>query len=119
MIYGIGVDICSIFRIKKAIESKYFRDRIFAPEEISYSESKGVTKRADSYAACFAAREAFCKASGINLMSVMNGESFAVIHDSQGRPSIRLGEKFEFPYKIFLSLSHEKDLACALVILEN
>ena len=119
MIYGVGVDLCSISRIEKAIESKHFRERIFAPEEISYAESKGIKTRAQSYAACFAAREAFCKASGIDLISVMNGESFAVIHDSDGRPSIRLSEKFAFQYKIFLSLSHEKDLACAMVIIEN
>ena len=119
MIQGIGVDLCSIARIKKAIESKHFRDKIFSPEEISYAESKGITKRAESYSACFAAREAFCKASGINLMSVMNGESFAVIHDSQGKPYIRLSEKFGFEYKIFLSLSHEKDFVCAMVVIEN
>ena len=119
MIYGIGVDLCSISRIEKAIESKYFRDRIFSPEEIFYAESKGVKRRSQSYAACFAAREAFCKASGINLMNVMNGENFAVIHDSDGRPCIRLSEKFDFQYKIFLSLSHEKDFACAMVVIEN
>ena len=119
MIQGIGVDLCSIARIKKAIESKHFRERIFAPEEISYAEAKGIKKRPQSYAACFAAREAFCKASGINLMNVMNGENFAVIHDSNGRPGIRLSEKFGFQYKIFLSLSHEKDFACAMVIIEN
>lgn len=118
MIYGVGIDLCSISRIEKALESEYFRDRIFAPEEIAYAESR-VERRFESYAACFAAREAFCKASGFDLMRVMNSENFAVIHDSDGRPSIRLSEKFGFPYKIFLSLSHEKDLACAIVILEN
>lgn len=118
MIHGVGIDLCSISRIERALGSKHFRDRIFSPEEISYSESKG-KRRCESYAACFAAREAFCKASGFALISVMNGRDFAVIHDSDGRPGIRLSEKFGFPYKIFLSLSHEKDLACALVIIED
>ncbi|MBR0204534.1 MAG: holo-ACP synthase [Synergistaceae bacterium] len=118
MIQAVGIDLCSISRIEKALESEHFRDRIFTPEEIAYAESKG-RRRFESYAACFAAREAFCKASGVDLMRVMNGEDFAVIHDSEGKPGIRLSEKIKFPYKIFLSLSHEKDLACAIVIVEN
>ncbi|MBQ7069196.1 MAG: 4'-phosphopantetheinyl transferase superfamily protein, partial [Synergistaceae bacterium] len=66
MILGIGVDLCSISRIEKAIESEHFVTRIFSPEEIEYSNKKG-KRRCESFAASFAAREAFCKASGISL----------------------------------------------------
>ena len=120
MIHGVGIDICSVSRIAKAIESRHFRERVFTHDEIVYAESKG-SGRAQSYAACFAAREAFCKASGVKLMHVMNAKNFAVLHDSDGKPSIWLSESLEFlsGSKIFVSLTHEKDSACAIVIIER
>ncbi|MBQ9403791.1 MAG: 4'-phosphopantetheinyl transferase superfamily protein, partial [Synergistaceae bacterium] len=50
MIQAVGIDLCSISRIEKALESEHFRDRIFTPEEIAYAESKG-RRRFESYAA--------------------------------------------------------------------
>lgn len=122
MITGIGVDLCSIERIKRALRSEQFRGKIFSREEISYAERKN-TRRYESYAACFAAREAFSKASGIPLMSVMDGENFSLAHDDNGKPQIlissELAEKFGFNAKIFVSLTHEEGYACAMVVIEN
>lgn len=119
MIIGIGVDICSIQRIEKAIQSEHFRREIFAREEIAYCESKG-KRRADSYAASFAAREAFCKASGMDLANVMFGKNFTLIRDRNGKPEIKLsGELVMNDVNIFVSLSHEKEYACAMVVIEK
>ena len=120
MVSGIGVDICGIERVKKAVtSSNHFREEIFSPEEISYCEAKG-ERRYESYAGGFAAREAFCKASGTELIKVMLGKNFAVIHNSDGVPSIRLTGELAMPSsKIFLSISHEKDYAVAMVVIEK
>ena len=119
MIAGIGVDLCSVDRMKRALQSRHFRDEIFSPEEISYCESKG-ERRYESYAGAFAAREAFCKASGAPLMAVMSGENFALLHDDEGVPSIRLtGRLAVQSAKIFVSISHEKDYAVAMVVIDK
>ena len=118
MVSGIGVDLCGIERMKKALQSRYFRDEIFSPEEISYCEAKGAG-RYESYAAGFAAREAFCKASGSSLMAVMLGKNFALIR-TNGVPSIRLTGDLVIPSaKIFVSITHEKDYALAMVVIEK
>ncbi len=123
MIAGIGVDLCSVARIRKALDSEHFRTRIFTPEEIAYCESKG-SQSFRSYAASFAAREAFVKASGLSLSAVMFGGNFEVVRNSEGVPSVRLtGELAElFPddeAKIFVSLTHEGEYACAMVVIEK
>ena len=64
MIAGIGVDLCRLSRIESAMKSEHFRESVFTLEEIAYCESRGKRKM-DSYASCFAAREAFVKASDL------------------------------------------------------
>ena len=118
MVSGIGADLCSVERMKKALKSQHFRDRIFSDEEISYCEGKG-ERRYESYAASFAAREAFCKASGKTLGDVMFGGNFALIR-ADGVPSIILTGGLAIPSaKIFVSITHEKDYALAMVVIEK
>ncbi len=122
MIAGIGVDLCRVARIQKALESEHFRTRIFTPDEIAYCESKG-RQKFYSYAATFAAREAFIKASGLSLSTVMFGGNFEVVRDD-GVPAVRLkGELAElFPEnesRIFVSLTHEGEYTCAMVVIEK
>jgi holo-[acyl-carrier protein] synthase len=62
-IVGLGVDICEIARMERALERHpTMRDRVFTPEEIAYCEGKA--RPAESYAGRFAAREATIKALG-------------------------------------------------------
>lgn len=123
MVSGIGVDLCSISRIEHAMKSEHFRENIFSLEEIAYAEGKG-KHRFESYAACYAAREAFIKASRIPLMHVMSGRNFKLIRNEDGAPAIRLSGDLEERYpegrtKIFVSITHEGDYACAMVVIET
>ena len=123
MIIGIGVDLCSISRIQNAMTSAHFRENVFSLEEIAYSESKGA-KKFMSYAACFAAREAFIKAARLSLASVMFSRNFELLRNENGAPVIsltgELGAIFpEEEYKIFVSISHEEDYSCAMVVIEK
>jgi len=62
-IAGLGVDLCEIARMERAIaRHATLRDRVFTPEEIAYCDSKA--RPAESYAGRFAAREATIKALG-------------------------------------------------------
>ena len=121
MIIGIGVDLCRISRIENAMKSEHFRKEIFSPEEISYAESKGKMKF-HSYASCYAAREAFVKASGISLAKIAFDGNFSLIRENNGSPKVKLtGELAEFyeGKNIFVSLTHEGEYACAVIIIEE
>lgn len=62
-ILGLGVDICEIARMERALaRHPTMRDRVFTPEEIVYCDAKA--RPAESYAGRFAAREATIKALG-------------------------------------------------------
>ncbi len=121
MITGIGVDLCEISRIARAVESEHFRKRVFTPEEIAYSEGKGA-RRAESYASSFAAREAFVKASGESLGAVMFGRGFGLVRDGNGKPTVRLSGSLREKWKgakVFVSISHEGGYACAMIVIEK
>ena len=47
---GVGVDLCGIARIERAIEKAHFYERVFTPEERAYLDQKG-KGRAQSAAA--------------------------------------------------------------------
>lgn len=121
MITGIGVDLCRISRIEDALKSEHFKENVFSLEEIAYAESRG-TRRLDSYAACFAAREAFVKASGASLGAVMLGRNFSLLRDENGKPAVKLyGELSEYAENanVYVSITHEGDYACAMVVIDK
>ena len=123
MIIGIGVDLCKISRIENALKSEHFKENVFSLEEIAYAESKN-SRKFESYASCYAAREAFIKASRLSLGVVMLGRNFELVRNENGAPIIKLSGELNVLYpenenKIFVSLTHEGDYACAMVIIEN
>ena len=62
-ILGLGVDICEIERMERALgRHPTMRERVFTPEERAYCDAKA--RPAESYAGRFAAREAVIKALG-------------------------------------------------------
>jgi holo-[acyl-carrier protein] synthase len=123
MIIGIGTDIIQTARIAKGLESDGFREKVFSKHEISYCETKA--NKMESFAARFAAKEAFFKALGTGWRGGMAFNEVQVVNDELGKPSIQLlGETFNIVQKreirsIHVSLSHVKEMAIATVILEG
>jgi holo-[acyl-carrier protein] synthase len=123
MIKGIGVDLVEIGRVKKLIEGDQgFAERIFTDREIAYCESK--FSKAQHYAARFTAKEAFFKALGTGFRDGMSWKDVEVANDSLGKPRLRLAavalaqfRKRKFK-KVMLSLSHTREMAVALVVIE-
>ena len=68
MIIGLGTDIIEIERVRKAVAKKNFRENVFTEREREYCESRGKNSAA-SYAARFAAKEAFFKALGTGIFT--------------------------------------------------
>ena len=108
---GIGVDIIEISRIEEAIKKRgaRFLKRVYSDGEIEYCSDK--IDPYPSYAARFAAKEAYIKyAGGLKGISVRDIE---VVNDAAGKPHINVkGRRVE---SIFLSLSHSRENAVAVV----
>jgi holo-[acyl-carrier protein] synthase len=86
-IVGLGVDLCEIARMERAIaRHPTLRDRVFTPEEIAYCDSKA--RPAESYAGRFAAREATIKALGG--YRGRRWQDISVTRHPSGAPAIRL-----------------------------
>lgn len=122
MILGIGTDIIEIERVHRAVASEHFKRRVFTPTEIDYCESRGKSFAA-SYAARFAAKEAFFKALGTGIFTALN--EVEVVNNLRGQPEIFLYGKAKTlaeekgVEKIFLSLSHSLEYATATAVLTN
>ena len=120
---GVGVDLCGVARIERAIEKEHFYERVFTPEERAYLNQKG-KGRAQSAAAMFAAKEAVAKALGTGFAQGVMPWQIEVTHETSGKPGILLTgaakEKFERlgGRAILLSLSHEGDTAIAFAVIQ-
>ena len=122
MIFGIGTDIIEIERVRRAVSSEHFKEKVFTTNEQNYCESRG-TQSAASYAARFAAKEAFFKALGTGIFTALT--EVEILNNDAGQPQIFLygrakdfAEKLQIE-KISVSLSHCQEFATAFVILEN
>lgn len=125
MIFGIGTDIIEVGRIEKMLDSnEALRQKLFTKSEQVYCD-KGKATRYQSYAARFAAKEAFFKALGTGYRYGMAFREIEVLNDELGKPFILTSGKVKQYMeenaitKIHVSLSHLKEMATAFVILEN
>jgi len=123
VIVGIGFDIVEIIRIRKALErwgEKLIhrilteRERKMAPKEmVKYVASR------------FAAKEAFVKALGTGFSQGISLQHIEIIPSFITAPQIELNSRASYiamklgVKKIFLSISHEKNVAGAMVVLEG
>lgn len=125
MIFGIGTDIVEVTRIGASIEEfgDAFAKRILADSEMaSYQQSQ---IKARFLAKRFAAKEAFSKALGTGLRAPATFQNISVSHDSLGKPIL----VFAADLQVFMqakhiththiSISDEKNLAAAFVVLET
>ena len=123
MIAGVGTDLCSIARIRRAAGSETFRKSVYTAGELEYCASRGVGEAA-SLAAIFAAKEAFVKALGTGFGPLRPGD-IEIGHEKSGAPAYFPGEKAAALMKekgisrVWLSLSHEGDLAMAVAVAEK
>ena len=125
-IIGNGVDIVENKRIKNSLKNKNFINRIFTKNEIIRSEK--LNNKTNYYAKRFAAKEAFVKALGEGFRNNINFNDIDVTNDKKGKPIISISrniknilkKKFKLSkYRIFLSLSDEKNHSIAYVIVDK
>ena len=122
MVEGVGIDIVEVSRIQRSIEDYglLFTGKIFTDDEIKYCSDK--PNPYQHYAARFAAKEAFSKATGTGWNSDFSWQEVEVLNEKNGKPCLRLNGRSlkDFGTKrIFLSLSHSGDYVVAVVIIES
>lgn len=126
MIVAIGTDLIEISRIRAAHQrwGDRFLRRIFTQEEIGYFMSRA--DPAPSMAARFAAKEAAAKALGTGIARGVHWRQIYVTRTRGNPPMLNfsgraaeLFSKYGPSARAHLSLTHARDLAQAIVIIEN
>ena len=124
MITGIGIDITEVERIaEKMGKEQGFRELVFSAHEIRYCEA--AANKYEHYAARFAAKEAFFKAIGTGWANGTAFNEIEITHDEKGKPLLTLlgATAIAMQQKgigtIFVSLSHVKTMATAVVVIES
>ena len=125
MIFGIGTDIVEVSRIEDALArfGAPFAQRILTESEWlafeqSHTQARFLAKR-------FAAKEAFSKALGTGLRPPATFQNIGVAHDDLGKPVFDLAPELQASLNArgiracHLSISDEKALAVAFVVLET
>ena len=124
MIFGIGTDIVEVARIEASIAQfgDDFAKRILADSEYASYQESHIKSR--FLAKRFAAKEAFSKALGTGLRAPATFQNIAVSHDDLGKPILILAKELQAFLaeknikNMHLSISDEKNLAAAFVVLE-
>jgi holo-[acyl-carrier protein] synthase len=124
LIIGIGIDSIRTERMERIIvlHGERFINRIFTSGEQAYCSGK--TMKYESYAVRFSAKEAMFKAlgrgwgecgfTGVEVVSDWRGKPGILLHGCTKIIAEELGVN-----RIFLSLTHDKWISSAVVILER
>lgn len=124
MIIGLGLDITELDRIERSLNK--FGER-FVSKILTKSEKELLPEKNQIpfLAARFAAKEAAVKALGTGFRNGITFQSIEITNDDFGAPCITFsGKALEYSNKIgvqrlLISLTHGRDNAVAVVILEK
>lgn len=123
MIIGVGIDMIEVARMADRLKNIDLMKKLFTTDEQIYCNGRG--RPMEHYAARFAAKEAFFKALGTGWSGELEFNEVEILPDSQGKPIITCkGVTANYLKSIgqpslHLSMSHLKDIASAVVILES
>jgi len=123
LIIGIGVDMVQARRMERWGSVSGLLERYFHPEELAAALAKGYGATL-SLAARFAAKEAFGKAIGTGLAGIVL-KDIMVVNNLKGKPELRVYGTAQAALeksganRMHLSITHEKDNAVAMVVLEH
>lgn len=108
MIWGNGIDIIEIERLKAAVDRRpALLLRIFSEDELDYFKKRGYNPA--TIAGCFAAKEAAVKAAGGGYIKDVH-----IGYDKNGKPHITMKERDDLCFMV--SITHCKKYAAASVI---
>lgn len=120
----IGTDLVHIPRFERSLAQPAFVSKVFHPTEVDYCSSKTSASATASYAARFAAKEAFAKALGSGLFAHGIGlHDVWIENEESGRPRLCLAAPATSYMQSLgfsgtdVSLSHHGEYALATVLI--
>lgn len=124
MIFGIGIDIIEIERIKKSVEkfNDIFLNKIYTQTELDYCLSK--KNKYQHLAARFAAKEAIAKALATGWSKGFRWKDIEIFNEKSGMPNVKLhGNVKNFlddDKSLKITMSHsEHYVTCFAIIYAN
>jgi holo-[acyl-carrier protein] synthase len=125
MIFGIGTDLVEVSRIEKILQKwgDKFLAKVYSQNEIDYCKKKAFPSI--HYAARFAVKESFLKSLGIGLGMGVKLQDIEVVNNQQGSPVLNVQESIKARLdklginKIHVSITHTREYAQAIVVLEK
>ena len=124
MVFGLGVDIIEIERIKESVD-KYgdsFLNKIYTKTELDYCLSKA--NKYQHLAARFAAKEAVYKALTTGWHEKAGWQDIEIINEPNGMPQVNLKGKLNSflsnDKSLKISMSHSRDyVTCVAIIFKS
>lgn len=123
MIIGIGIDLIEIEKIAKDLHSEVYLRKVFTEAEIALCKTS--VNSAERFAGRFAAKEAFMKAIGRGIRQGVWFTQIEVLNHESGQPYVQVSGAAEVRLRelgamnIYVSITHTKNAAAAVVLLEN
>ena len=125
MIFGTGIDIIEIDRIKKSLErySPRFENKVFTDGEINYCQSQADPGK--HFAARFAVKEAVSKSLGTGISNDVGFKDIEVVNNESGKPTVKMAGRGKLLFEklnlksIHISISHDRHYAIAHAIAEQ
>ena len=121
MVFGIGIDIIEIDRVKNSVEKygDHFLKKVYTQTELDYCLSKG--NKYQHLAARFAAKEAVYKALTTGWSKDVGWQDIEIYNEPNGLPLVNLkGDLNSFltdGKSLKISMSHSRDyVACVAII---
>lgn len=123
MIIGLGMDLVEIADFEKNVRSNAFLRKVFTEAEMQECDS--VVNSLERFAGRFAVKEACMKALGHGIRQEVWFTQIEVLNDANGAPYIQVTGEAERVMnakgakRIHVSITHTKNTAGAVVILES
>ena len=124
-VLGIGIDVVETKRLARALSARgrAFEKRVFTPGELVHCANR--RDRTQALAARFAAKEACLKALCAGILEGVSLQQAEIVSGDTGAPQLRLtgtlAERAQVRgvRSIHVSLTHEREVAAAVVVLEG
>lgn len=121
MVFGIGIDIIEIDRIKTSVEKygDHFLNKIYTSTELEYCLSK--VNKYQHLAARFAAKEAVFKALTTGWNKDVGWKDIEIYNEPNGMPLVKLkgdlGSFLSNGKRLKISMSHSRDYVTCVAII--
>ena len=125
MIYGIGIDLVEIQRIKDMNNPVKFAEKILSDSELKLFKEKAIEGQATFLAKQFAAKEAVVKALGTGFTANTYPKDISILRNTEGGPELQFSEALQIMVNNLginswhVSLADERTHAIAMVVLEQ